>query len=73
MSKVSLGAVDMSILESVEKGEDEANDTYREEMGLRCLPMWPRKSADRPAAFKPPKSESLVLFRFFNCSLAIGV
>ena len=37
-TKVSLGAGDKSILESVEKGEDEARDAYREAIGAP-LPM----------------------------------
>ena len=34
-TKVGLGAGDKSILESVEKGEDEARDAYRKRSGAR--------------------------------------
>jgi uncharacterized protein (TIGR02284 family) len=37
-TKVSLGAGDKSILESVEKGEDEARDAYREAVGSALPP-----------------------------------
>jgi uncharacterized protein (TIGR02284 family) len=37
-TKVSLGAGDKSILESVEKGEDEARDAYREAIGAPLPP-----------------------------------
>jgi uncharacterized protein (TIGR02284 family) len=37
-TKVGLGAGDKSILESVEKGEDEARDTYREAIGSPLPP-----------------------------------
>ena len=37
-TKVGLGAGDKSILESVEKGEDEARDAYREAIGSPLLP-----------------------------------
>jgi uncharacterized protein (TIGR02284 family) len=37
-TKVGLGAGDKSILESVEKGEDEARDAYREAVGSNLPP-----------------------------------
>lgn len=37
-TKVGLGAGDKSILESVEKGEDEARDAYREAVGTHLPP-----------------------------------
>lgn len=41
-TKVGLGAGDKSILESVEKGEDEAKEAYQEAIGAGCPLMWPK-------------------------------
>jgi uncharacterized protein (TIGR02284 family) len=47
-TKVGLGAGDKSILESVEKGEDEARDAYREAIGTP-LPPEPADIVSRQA------------------------